>query len=562
MQTSIIKKARVLFLGLVLALSALAVGLQAEVLLDREPVQVTNALLLRDHADEHGYHYMPLAPRVATWPDGKPKFSFIQYVRTGKDITGGILHFLCTFGLTKEELEKAEQELKRIDKDGKIIGPVMFTSGEFHIISASAGEGGIFSRRIVGTGKAPLLAGSEAAVSIALTEEGSTLLMESFKKPTSDISVQFVMTYQGLTPAYQALLTVDWDKVYDHKEFKASAGNFLVSAEIHKIYSELREQGAIKLEVIGEDAKMDELLDTAYNTITRMMFEAKPVKPEDIGKAEASTGSNWLGKLFGQAHFGFFKKQVKLTGKYTVDLTRRKRDQREVPLTGNISGLYKQYGKEAEFFSVVDLDDPTFEERTINVILDGEDFQTFSQYLNFAGITFKKEYENADMKSITEDLIFDRTKFGQNGNKLSLKYRRKGDQTDKWLEYEYKPIWSYVGGLEVAGDWIKTSQPVITLSPPHKYRYIEVLAEEANMNEHGIIRIAVQFRHKNFGRQLQKEVVLRKGEPLNINYVYFHEPNNLEYEYNITWLFKDNTRVSSGWKKATDPFIYAYYEKL
>jgi len=555
------KRARVFFVFFALTFLLIGAGLQAEVLLDREPVQVARALLFRDHADEHGYHYMPLAPKIATWPDGKPKFSFIQYVRTGKEITGGILHFLCTFGLNQTELKEAEQELTRIDKDGKIIGPVMFVSGQFYIISASAGEGGIFSRRVVGTGKAPILAGSEAAVSIALTEEGSTLLMESFKKPTSDVSVQFLMTYQGLTPAYQALLTVDWDKVYNHKEFKARGGNFMVSAQIHKIYDELREQGAIKLEVIGEDTKMDELLDTAYNTITKMMFEAKPVKPEEMGQAQASTSSSRLGNLSGAAHFGYFQKQVNLSGKYTVDLTRRKRDQREVPLTGNIGGVYQQYGQNSEFFSVVDLDDPTFEERTINVILDGEDLQTFQQFLNFAGITFKKEYESGEMKPVTEDLIFDRTKFGQNGNKLSLKYRRKGDQTEKWLEYEYKPIWSYAGGLEVAGEWIKTSQPVITLTPPHKYRYIEVLAEEENMNRNGIIRIAVQFRHKNFGRQLQKEVVLRKGEPLNTNYVYFHEPNNLGYEYNITWLFKDNTRVSSGWKKATDPFIYAYYEK-
>lgn len=175
------KSGLVLFIFSLLFLAAL-VTVQAEVLLDKEPIQVTGALLFRDHADEHAYHYMPLAPRIATWPDGRPKFSFIQYVRTGKEITGGILHFLCTFGLTKEELEKAGQELTRIDKDGKIVGPVMFTSGEFHLISASAGEGGIFSRRVVGTGKAPLLAGSEAAVSIALTEEGSTLLMGVFQE--------------------------------------------------------------------------------------------------------------------------------------------------------------------------------------------------------------------------------------------------------------------------------------------------------------------------------------------------------------------------------------------
>lgn len=544
-----------------LAAALLVPALRAEILLDVEPIQVKNALLFRDHADPHGYHYMPLAPRIAAWPDGTPKFSFVQYVRTGKEITGGILHFLCTFGLDRAELAEAGKELARVDKDGRILGPVMFTKGDFHLISASAGEGGVFARKVAGTGKAPLLAGSEAAVSIALTEEGSTLLLNSFQQPTSDVSVQFVLTYQGLTPAYQAKLTVDWDKVYEHREFKMDAGGFFVSAQIQKVYAELREQGAVKLDVIGEDAKMDELLETAYNTITKMMFDAKPVSAGDIGKSQASTGSNWLGKLFGQAHMGFYQKTVKMTGTYTVDLTRRKRDSREIPLTGNIGHFYRDHGKNPALFAVVDLDDPTFEERTVSVILDGEDLETFKQFVNFAGITFKKDYEDADMKTVTEDLVFDKTKFGQNGNRLSLKYRRKGDSAEKWLQYQYRPLWSYNGGLEVAGDWVTTEQPVVTLTPPHRYRTLEVLADEENMTAAGVIRVAVQFRHKNFGRELQKEVVLRKGEPLNINYVYFHEPDNLAYEYNVTWLLKDNTRASSGWRSATDPFIYAYYER-
>ncbi len=533
----------------------------SEVLLDVEPIQAGDVMLFRDHADEHGYHYMPLSPRIANWPDGTPKFSFLQYVRTGKDITGGILHFLVTFGLTPEELQKARKELTKHDKEGKILGPVLFTKGDFHIISSTAGEGGIFTRKVTGTGKAPLLAGTEAAVSIALTEEGSTFMMESFKKPTSDVSVQFVMTYEGLTPAYRALLTVDWEKVYNHKEFKMDVGNYFVSAQIQKIYSELREQGAIKLEIIGEDTKMDELLNTAYNIITKMMFDAKPVKPEDIGKSQAGTGSNWFGKLFGQAHMGFYQKTVKMKGSYTVDLTRRKRDQRELPLTGNIGNLYEKYGKNKDLFGVVDLDDPTFDERTIHVILDGEDFDTFKEFINFAGITFKKEYADKEMKTVTQDIMFNAASFGQNGNDMTLTYRRKSDPADKFLEYEYKPIWSFYGGIEVAGEWKKTIQPVVTLTPPHKYRYIEVLAEEDNMAENDIIRIAVQFRHTNFGKQVQKEVILRKDEPLNINYYYYHEPNNLEYEYSVTWLFKDNTKVASGWQKATDPFIYAYYER-
>jgi len=536
---------RSLYLSLFIALSfLLCTSLHAEVLLDAEPLQVGNVMLFKDHADEHGYHYMPMSPRIATWPDGTPKFSFLQYVKTGKDITGGILHFLTTFGLTPEELEKARRDLTKKDKEAKIIGPVMFTKGEFHIISSTAGEGGIFTRKVTGTGKAPLLAGTEAAVSIALTEEGSTF-----------------MTYEGLTPAYRAILTVDWEKIYNHKEFKMDAGNVFVSVQIQKIYAELREQGAIKLEVFGEDTKMDELLNTAYNIITKIMFEAKPVKAEDIGKSQAGTGSNWFGKLFGQAHMGYYQKTVKMTGKYTVDLTRRKRDQREIPLTGNIGNLYEKWGKNKDFFGVVDLDDPTFEERKIHVILDGEDFQTFKDFINFAGVTIKKEYEDQNMKPVTQDLMFNKTNFAQDGNELSFTYRRKGDTADRFLEYEFKPIWSFYGGTEVTGEWKKTIQPVITLTPPHKYRFIEVLAEEENMIENNVIRIAVQFKHTNFGKQVQKEVVLRKNEPLNINYYYYHEPNNLEYEYSIIWLFKDNTKVSSGWQKATDPFIYAYYEK-
>jgi hypothetical protein len=535
--------------------------LPAEVLLDTEPIQAGNVMLFYDHANEHGYHYMPLIPKIAVWGDGTPKFSFVQYVRTGEDVTGGVLHFLATYALTEDELREAEQELQRIDDEGVILGPVPFIKGEFHIISSTAGEGGIFTRKITGTGKAPLLAGAEAAVSIALNEEGSTFLMESFKNPTSDISVQFIMTYQGLTPAYEASLTVDWDKVYEHHEFKGEIGNFFTSSKISAVFDELREQGAIELKVTGEDTNMDALLTTAYNTLTKMMFEAKPVPQDQLGKASSKSGSNWLGKIFGQVHTSYSMKKVKMSGRYTVDLRRRKRDQREIPLTGNIGNFYEQHGGNPEIFGVVDLDDPTFQERTIHVILDGEDLETFGQFINFAGMTFKKEYEAEDMNSVTEDIIFDKEKFTTGGNKLTFTYRRKGDDSESWLEYQYKPVWSYIGGIEVNGDWERTTKPVITLTPPHRYRFVEVLAEEENMTEHGIIRIAVQFRHNNFGKQIQREVVLRRGEPLNLDYYYLHEPNNLEFEYNIMWLLKTGKKVTSGWKTASDPFVFAYYEE-
>ena len=123
---------RFLFIGF--SLFVFTCVAHGELLLDTEPIQAGNVMLFKDHADEHGYHYMPLSPRIANWPDGTPKFSFLQYVRTGKEIPGGILHFLVTYALTDEDLREAEQELRKIDEEGIIIGPVPFTKGDFHII--------------------------------------------------------------------------------------------------------------------------------------------------------------------------------------------------------------------------------------------------------------------------------------------------------------------------------------------------------------------------------------------------------------------------------------------
>jgi hypothetical protein len=149
-------------IGIGAAILATASPAGAEVLLDRNPIEVKAAYLLPDHADDKAFYYIPRTPRVATWPDGKPKFTFLQYKKVGKDVSGGLVHFLVTFGLTPEERESAERELQRVVPEGRVLGPVPFVQGEFHLISASAGDGGLFSRKIVGTGKAPLLAGQEA----------------------------------------------------------------------------------------------------------------------------------------------------------------------------------------------------------------------------------------------------------------------------------------------------------------------------------------------------------------------------------------------------------------
>lgn len=553
------KRTRIILFGIGLAILFMNTPAFSEVLLDVNPTEVTKAYLFRDHADTGAYYYIPKSPRVAAWADGTPKFSFIKYIKTNKNVTGGIVHFLVTLGLTQDEIVEAEKELHRVDKEGKVLGPVPFIKGEFHIISASAGSGGIFSRKIVGTGKAPLLAGQEAAVSIALSEEGATFLEKSFMSPTSDVSVQFLLTFRGLTPAYKARLKVDWDKVYKHKELHLKASSIFLSAKISKVYGELRESGAIALEVTGEDENMDALLQTAYATLTQMMFEAKPVEQGDLGKERSSAGGTWFAKLFGGANFGYYMKKTRYAGTYVVDLTRRKRDEREIPITGNVGDIYKRFGGNKKIFQTVDLDDPAFETNTVHVILDGEDYDTFKEYVNFVTVTYEKAYKDKSIQPKSGHVIFDQATFQNKGNRQSFAYPRLGEKGPGWLKYRYRQTWSIRGGLEKKVEFAETDAPVLTLSPPYRYRVIEVLADEENMIENEIFRIAVQFRHKYLDKTKQHEVVLRKGESLNAFYRYPAVPDALDYEYRFIFLLRTGAKVETDWKKGVDPFVYAYF---
>lgn len=193
--------------------------LKGEVLLDQNPLQVGNAILLRDSTSPATFYYIPNRPRIATWPDGTPKLTFLKYTKAGEqELKGGILHFFVTYSLTPQELQQIRTELKKIRPKATLKGPVIFKKGTFGVISAAVGEGGAFTRKVLGEGKAPLVSGSEVSVSIAVTPEGAAFLDEALKHPTYPVSIRFDMTYEGLTPKFNAKARIHWSKVRDYFE--------------------------------------------------------------------------------------------------------------------------------------------------------------------------------------------------------------------------------------------------------------------------------------------------------------------------------------------------------
>jgi len=894
-------KKKTTFLLVFLVISFLiTIRLAAEVAVE-EVVQAGRFVFYRDHADPHKYYYVPDQPRLATKRDGTPEFTFIKYTKTDGATKGGVLHFLVTWGFTSGELSSAESALKSIDAQAKLAGPVPFKEGTFQIISATAGKDGIFNRRIVGEGKAPVLPGQKAAVSIALTEEGASLLWESFKNPTSDVSVQYLMKFSGITPAFQAKLKVDWDKVYTQHDIKAAVDGMVkgakLRADLEATLEELRQKGAIQLEVVGENENMQKLLETAYTHILNLMCDRVPagagttslpsssflwikkgnvesnlwavdymaglktvessfghsitnrertagpsaweqqeqqsasaetfgcsaadrrradqlyqkglalgaekkyadaidqfkkayaacpdpiyyyqagifserylylytaaidyykkflelaegknaypqerqaiaIKISEIEKAhEKFNRANSLGEAgqyieageefilvfglvknprallaaadcfeevgniteknrrenyeralelyeeflrdFGEApteakldsykkiaaekaanlrvkiaglpatqpqekpepqaqvtaaaaaattgaqqaatdtkkattgqavgqttsgqatavtqttppptttsgaqtstqtgrpqatqpttsapevkpisvQLGYSFKRTKLSGRYEVDMRRRLREDREVVMSGNISGVYQNYGEDKRFFTVVSLDDPAFQERSIEVILDGQDAEDFKNYVNSVSVIFRKPRLAGPV--MTGEVKFFEQQFAERGNRLSFKYGRVNEAATEWLNYEYKTMWNFYGGVEWESDWVKTSDSVLTLTPPIRRRTIEISVDEDNILQNKIKAVAIQVKHNVYGKDILKEVVINydKGDPLQVNYTYLHEEGKPGYSYRVIWLTLDGKEVETNWVNREGPFIYAVFEK-
>ncbi len=548
--------------------------LAAEVELDSAPLQIGGAILFKDHAEPNAYFYMPNQPRLAFWPDGTPKLTFLKYTKAGKEeAKGGILHFFVKYGLTDQELAKVRTDLAKQVPGAKLKGPVVFKKGTFMVVSAAAGEGGVFTRKILGEGKAPLITGSEVSVSIAVTPEGAAFLEEALRQPTYPVSVRFDMTYEGLTPKYQANATISWSKVRTYfeqyrkwkiiKKKKLGIWTWYVNkgtGEELRISDDLKSAGAVTIDVTGEDQNMEAILQTVVDQVMREMFDTGMELPGEAQEGEEGDGQEGSPSAQDRPYgVSTTMKSVTRSDDWTVSLTKRLRQDRETgPMDASLGDTLRKFKSNKKVYDIINLDDPDLQDRRVHAILDGEDFDTFKKYINFVTVSFKKTHPSGE--PTTRDVIFNAKSFAEQGNMQEFVYPRLGEGAS-WLGYEYKTTWSFMGGLKVDGAWTRSEEAAVNLFPPHRYREVDVIADEENVRAHNIKLITVAFKNRVFDRERTGETKILPSETLMTRYEYLHKENDLGFQYQVTWLLGDGRRASSGWQTTTDPFVYALYKE-
>ncbi len=260
--------------------------------------QCGDLLCYQSMDDTNVYHYLPDQPRLA-YKDGRPQFSFLKYARvqetgeagTGRAQGGGIVHFLVTYGADKGRVQAAEADLQENFPDARIAGPIIYRKGSFALIT-SFQEGNKTTTRTVAVGKAPLMEGQKAAVSMALTREGAELLWESFKTATPDISLVFDMQFAGVREPYEATLEADWSRIVKHDQVKAGVKYAWFGADVDLLFQELRQDGAIKITTKGKNANMDKILESAHARLLKVIFDPAPIDELTRAAAEKDSYSN------------------------------------------------------------------------------------------------------------------------------------------------------------------------------------------------------------------------------------------------------------------------------
>ncbi len=379
------------------------------------------------------YVYLPSSARLATDDAGRPQFSFVRYVAEAKPARpretstsintsggGGILHFLVLIDTPEASVAEAQKVLRQTLKDDDVTlrGPVVFADGRYALVSSVLVKPDAPpERKMLATGRAPVLEGNRLAFSFDLSPEQATLLHKSMQMRTPDISIVFDMTFTGLNEAYDADLTINWSEVRNSQSFGAGGSVYFIGGDVELAFDELRRNNAIKLRSSGSDATMEALLTTVYSKLLELLF--KPVEPERVPEGQRGGLMNALntmldnrGALGSRRTTGFGLnvsyqlKDMRSSGITTLNFNHRATVERHSFITFNIGDLYTKHGKDTAFFRDVSLEDPTFRQREVQIGVDGALLPEFERYINGVTLTLRKQHQNGE--ETLREIVLDR----------------------------------------------------------------------------------------------------------------------------------------------------------
>lgn len=579
---------------LILGLCLPAVAGAQQILIDKG-ARVEGLWVFPSAIDPLHYYYVPGSARLVADANGDPSFSFLRYVinrasTSEADLTkgitqaegGGILHFLVTYDTPEEQIRRAERALQRLVGQGRpraggeeqviLRGPVVFKAGRYYLVSSIINPQGEAEPKLLAAGNAPVLEGSQMALSFDLTPERATLLNESLKMATPDISLIFEMTLEGLTDSFAADLEMNWDDVYEHQGFSVEANvplwYFNVGGNGSVLFDELIQNKAVEVRVRGSNPNMEALLEKVQMKLLELMFEPIPIEgadenPDQFGQLAKAIKSvkddDEKKKPRGGVTFGYKMSETRRTGSTTLSMNSQSPVDLVTTIGFNIGDLWSRLGEDTRFFKTVNLADPAFEQREIHVGIDGAILPEFDSYINSVTAVLRKRHQ--DGKMTVQEVVVDRETFKKTKNDFRMIYGWSGDDDrSRWLEYEYRTRWSFKGGGQHQTEWTRAEANMIDLYAPYKRRVVRIFGDSEALTEAGVRAVVVKVDYPFFEGRKTDKLTLRADKPITDQTIELTLPlGENEYRWDVTWIGRDGSRRSA---QGTDKSFVLFVDEV
>jgi hypothetical protein len=222
-----------------------------------------------DHQDRNQFWYLPGPVGLANLPDStKPQFLLIMYAPdvASSGIKGvGFLNVTLALKLSDDAREDIMGQIRAQfpDASDAHLAPVPFDEGSVQVValdlqgsggtSAAPPREGTFEavEHILGAVSPELFGDNNALFALTLSEEGATILKRAFEDGMAPVGGIYNLKFTGVRPALDVKITADLKRCYESFSVGLTAQAYWVSAGIDATFEKLRQDGAIKIEVVN-----------------------------------------------------------------------------------------------------------------------------------------------------------------------------------------------------------------------------------------------------------------------------------------------------------------------
>lgn len=533
----------------------------------------------RNNEANNDFFYLPTNLKLSRRPDGVPEFVFLKYTTEEQldagGVQGALMHFLMHWGLSRDQVSEAEQQLAGMGyKNPKVKGAAdVFVDNEksFRIISASLNDP---SAQLITSGMAPPLPGSKVAVASKMDKNTAQLLAATFEKSRSitDVSIEMIFQYNVLLPAVNGNITIHWDRVdsliqsvdarytRNDRDTKTDKDDRYTLRQMDSLYKVAQETKAVEVSIdklTTDDATADMVVEQFLNVFVEALTERDMDAPPSAAGNDLDDfiGDNQKGAYFKLDKDRYELRIARQTEVYNLNY--RTTITKTMTVTANLGEWYDGVRDNPRCVASINLNDPFFQHRDINFILDLDAADMFDTEVNYVTVNVRKQRDEGN--DFSEKLTIDKQFIEQHGVKAVLSYAR-GEDSNPDL-YQYQTQWSLRGGEIYPDDppWIEGAWEGVTLTPPVKPVMIRFETDLDEMEALDLRNVTLQLRYIRFGKETESNVniSLYSQDPFAERTI-FLDKDTKGYAYRMVFTHKEKGIMAMPWEsKINTNYVFA-----